>query len=299
MENEIIEADYQVIPERTPETIRAEIKTIEAQVYNTTLNGCIEIGRRLSELKEMLGHGNWLPWCKEQLGYSDRQARRYMEISENYGDENSPFSNWTTSSNLSISKAYSLLSVPEEEVEEFVENHDVENVTVKELNAQIEEWKRKNESLQTALDNTEVEKEELQNRIDTAESRSDELVSEIGKLKEKQSDPAEIEKLQAQLDKEKEKLKKAKEDLKKEKDSQEQALQEALEEKKAEMQKEAEAVQAEKLEAAAHREQEAREQVATLEKKLQLSQNEDAEQAAKLKKAARTVLQSMMGRLGV
>ena len=161
MEN-IINADYQVVQERTPEVIRTEIKTIEAQVYKTTLDGVIQIGTRLQEVKEMLGHGNWLPWCKENLGYSDRQAQRYIEISQEYGKENSGYLNTTISSDLSISKAYSLLSLPEEEVEKFAEENDVENMTVKKLESEIKKWKNRAASLDAYLEDVKEAHAKLQ-----------------------------------------------------------------------------------------------------------------------------------------
>ena len=44
---------------RTPETIGAEIRTLEHQARCMTLWFGVEIGRRLREAKEMLEHGQW------------------------------------------------------------------------------------------------------------------------------------------------------------------------------------------------------------------------------------------------
>lgn len=47
----------------------------------------IECGRRLAEKKELLGHGQWLPWLKVNagvLGFSDRKtASRLMKVASN------------------------------------------------------------------------------------------------------------------------------------------------------------------------------------------------------------------------
>jgi hypothetical protein len=40
----------------------------------------LEIGRLLAECKEHVGHGEWLPWLKREFGWSDRTARRFMEV---------------------------------------------------------------------------------------------------------------------------------------------------------------------------------------------------------------------------
>jgi hypothetical protein len=46
----------------------------------TTLNKAIEIGGLLTEQKTMLGHGQWLPWIKKNLPFSERLARDYMRF---------------------------------------------------------------------------------------------------------------------------------------------------------------------------------------------------------------------------
>lgn len=42
----------------------------------------IEIGRRLSDAKARVGHGNFLPWIEREFGWAERTARRFMEVHE-------------------------------------------------------------------------------------------------------------------------------------------------------------------------------------------------------------------------
>jgi hypothetical protein len=42
----------------------------------------IEIGRRLTECKTILGHGNWLRWLEHEFGWSDETARRFIRVEE-------------------------------------------------------------------------------------------------------------------------------------------------------------------------------------------------------------------------
>lgn len=331
--NNVIEADFQVVEERTPETIRAEIKTIEAQVYKTTLDGVVQIGSRLRELKDMMDHGKWLPWCEENLGYSKRQAQKYMELSEEYGKENSPYSNAQTCAHLSISKAYSLLALPEEEVESFAENHDVENLTVKELEAEIKDWKQKNEDLKKEKENVQAEmetarkeRETLLRQIDDGEVRRLELVEEIEELKERKADPEEIEKLRKKLDKEKETVKDLKDQLKQGDENRQRLIDDALAKQKDRMKKEAEEAQAQKVKEAEELRRAAERQTEALKKKLEQAGNEevlrfklkadqlqedfkameidiqamkdkDTGQADKLKAALKTIMETLIGRL--
>ena len=58
----------------------------------------IEIGRRLSEMKKICGHGNWLPWLQREFAWTDRHALNYMRMyelslkSENFSDLGIPVS---------------------------------------------------------------------------------------------------------------------------------------------------------------------------------------------------------------
>jgi hypothetical protein len=40
----------------------------------------IEIGRLLVESKELVGHGDWLPWLSREFQWSDTTAERYMRV---------------------------------------------------------------------------------------------------------------------------------------------------------------------------------------------------------------------------
>jgi hypothetical protein len=42
----------------------------------------IEIGGRLTECKNIVGHGGWLPWLEREFGWSERAARNFMQAHE-------------------------------------------------------------------------------------------------------------------------------------------------------------------------------------------------------------------------
>lgn len=273
--SEIINADYRIVPERTPEVIRTEIKTIESQVCTFAIEGAIKIGRRLTELKDVIGHGNWLEWCENNLGYKERQVQRFIKISTNYGNENSPFSNPSILSDLSISKAYSLLAVPEDEVEEFTEQHDIGSMKVSELEAEIKSWKAKNESLTTELDKSKAQNEELQKVVEESEIRHQELIKDLEELKESETSPEEIEKLKAELAKEQAKVQKAKDDLAKEKAKTQDKIEKAVGEKAEELQKAVEEKNNIEIQRLERQKKLAEDKVAELTKRLEQSASED------------------------
>ena len=128
---------------RTPEVIGAEIRSLTTQARSITLWYGIEIGRRLTEAKEMVNHGEWLPFLEQQTEFSQPTASRFMRLYKEYGaDQNSLFgaeSKYATLNNLSISNALLLLAIPEEERESFAAENDLENKSAREVEALIRE----------------------------------------------------------------------------------------------------------------------------------------------------------------
>lgn len=202
MSSEIINGEYRIVPERTLGVLISEIKLIESETTFAVMSGAIKIGQRLKEAKEQVEHGQWEKWCDENLSYSTSWAAKLMRISEEYGDENSPYlaalSNQHTCAELSVSKALRLLSVPPEKVEEFAEVHDVGSMTVKELEAEIKSLKEEqaeriesyyglqadNEKQARDILELEKDKEELIGKLDKAKLQRDKYKNDLAKAKE-------------------------------------------------------------------------------------------------------------------
>lgn len=138
------------VPERTLEVVAAEIRGYTFSM----LTNIIEIGRRLVEAKSMIKHGEFMNWTRENFGFSSSQTNNFMQLYRAYGSEqNSLFGaelNSQTFGNLNYSKALALLALPStEEREEFMETHDVENMTTRQLKDAIRE---RDEAMKAAKD---------------------------------------------------------------------------------------------------------------------------------------------------
>jgi hypothetical protein len=62
---------------------RAFVKERAVRIHKTarqTAKGIVQIGQWLTEVKERLGHGQWLPWLKGEFGWSERTARNFMQV---------------------------------------------------------------------------------------------------------------------------------------------------------------------------------------------------------------------------
>lgn len=129
--------------ERTPEMIGAEIRMYVDAGRRITLLCGIEIGRRLVEAKEMLNHGEWLPWLKRETEFSERSAQNYMKVFNSYGAAQlglfGPETNTQAFADLPITKALAMLSIPESEREDFAAEVGAESLSVRELEEKVRE----------------------------------------------------------------------------------------------------------------------------------------------------------------
>lgn len=118
---------------RTPELIGAEIRMyVEAQRKICLLYG-IEIGRRLTEAKEMLQHGEWLPWLERETEFSSSSAQRYMKLFKEYGDRALAPELLT----MPVSIAAELINVPENEREALAKEIDEKRASFREVKQRI------------------------------------------------------------------------------------------------------------------------------------------------------------------
>lgn len=111
---------------RTIETITGDI--LEAQRRGG--EAVLTIGRCLIEAKDMLPHGEWLPWLAEKVGYSEKTAQNFMRLAR-------AFSNPQAIADLGATKALKLLALPPDERERFVADHNVIDMTTRQLEQAI------------------------------------------------------------------------------------------------------------------------------------------------------------------
>ena len=105
---------------REPAAVR-DIGTITTEILRLKQdagNAILSIGQRLIEAKAMLPHGEWLPWLTEQVEFSERTARNFMRLAREW-------TNRQALADLGAAKALTLLVLPPEERERFMEENHV------------------------------------------------------------------------------------------------------------------------------------------------------------------------------
>lgn len=162
---------------RTPEVVGAEIRNLSSAAKYMTVWYAVEIGRRLTEAKSLVKHGEWLAWLQRETEFSQPSASRLMRIYAEYGaDQGSLFgteTKYSTLNNLSVSNALRLLAVPEEERESFAKEVDAEHLSAKELEQAIRE-----------RDEARKEAEDAAGKLADLSLSYDELSSEKDKLED-------------------------------------------------------------------------------------------------------------------
>lgn len=158
--------------------------TLEVKFYlGQTAQNIIEVGKRLAQAKEMLPHGEFGDWLDKNFSLKKSTANNFMRCAERFG-------NFQMSGNLNSSQMVELLALPADETEAFIEakaaeGTPVEDMTVKKLREEVEQWKSKAEVNASAVNekerrisqmasnfnNLQNEKAQLQRDLDDAHNQ--------------------------------------------------------------------------------------------------------------------------------
>jgi len=92
MQTEMMQLNFDYL--RLDAQDRSFIKERAARIHELakrTAESIVLIGQWLSEVKERLGHGQWLPWLEHEFGWSEQTARNFINVyrafkSTNFGD---------------------------------------------------------------------------------------------------------------------------------------------------------------------------------------------------------------------
>ncbi len=156
------------------QTITTEIRTLTQQARHTVLSYAIEIGRRLCEAKELVPHGEWGDYLKNEVEYSESAARNFMQVYKEYGNNQASLFavNQQALGNISYTNALRLLAIPAEEREDFARENNVEELSSRELEKLIAE-KKEAEAAKKAAEqqaaNALEDVEDLEDKLDKAE----------------------------------------------------------------------------------------------------------------------------------
>ncbi len=80
----VVGFNYDLLEAKVAEKARSTADRIREKVKKT-VEDIIEVGNDLLAVKEALEHGQFGPWLKAEFGWSERTARNFMAVAEQFG----------------------------------------------------------------------------------------------------------------------------------------------------------------------------------------------------------------------
>lgn len=180
----LIPSQTNLSDQRTPDVIASEINAIKTQTIKTVLMNSITIGGKLTEAKEMIGHGNWGNWLADKVNYSQDTAENLMKLFREYGPRQLDLFgsvNSETFRNLGYSQALALCAIPADEREGFVQGNDVGRLSVRQLQCEIDKYKAKVQEAENRANNLDWKAR----NCDFYQKRSNDMCNENYNLRQK------------------------------------------------------------------------------------------------------------------
>ncbi len=121
---------------------------------------------RDSKLYKELGYSEFNDYCKTEIGFGDRQVYRMISTVENL-----PEDFVTSMSRIGTTKLYLLSTLSEDERTELTKTTDLENTSVRELEEQVKQLKRRADEAESGRDDAQQRVIQLEGEIKELESR--------------------------------------------------------------------------------------------------------------------------------
>lgn len=142
----------------------------EARIYRATIDlNMWQLARVFTEAKELVPHGAWGAWLAENAQVSERTAQDMMAAYRRFGEN--PKLN-----RIGQSKAFKLLPLPQGAEDAFLERHDVQSMSTREIQEAV---KRARAEAQAEIDREKEKRILAEKRAELAESREPEIPAEI------------------------------------------------------------------------------------------------------------------------
>jgi myosin heavy subunit len=144
----------------------------EARFYSeSAAMSILQLGRVLTEAKPQLEHGAWAGWVKENTDMSLRSAQMCMQAYRRYGN-NAAFAG------IDRSKLFKLMALPEGQDARFVEEHDVNSMTAREVEEAV---KRAKAEAEAEIRQEREARRQAEQRAYEAEHRPPEIPEDVAK----------------------------------------------------------------------------------------------------------------------
>lgn len=150
------------------------IKTSAQLAQKSLYDMCISFKEmRDSKLYKELGYKNFEEYCETEVGIKRRTAYKYISIIDNISG-NFVYAN---AQNIGVEKLYLLSTLSEDDRQELTERVEVEDISTRQLKAEIDKLKMENNQLSDANRSLTENSTELMQQIEELEARPIEVVA--------------------------------------------------------------------------------------------------------------------------
>lgn len=165
--------------------------TAEARILRMSINmNMFHLARVLVEAKEVVPHGEWLAWIRENADVSEKTAEDMMAAYRRFKDN-------PQIQQLAPSKTYKLLALPAGTESAFLEQHDVENMTTRQIAEAVKKARaEEQEKARQSIEQERALREEAEGRARELEDRPKEVPEEVAEELRQAKEQARIEKEQ-------------------------------------------------------------------------------------------------------
>lgn len=147
----------------TQQLVTLEGLAMQARTLRLSINmNMWQLARVFTEAKELVAHGEWGNWLKENADVSEKTAQDMMAAYRRFGGR-------PQFENIGKAKAFRLLPLPEGTEEKFMEEHDVENMSTREVQ----------EAVKKARAEAQAKIDAANKRIRELEEREQEIPQEV------------------------------------------------------------------------------------------------------------------------
>lgn len=165
--------------------------TAEARILRMSINmNMFHLARVLVEAKEVVPHGEWLAWIRDNADVSEKTAEDMMAAYRRFKDN-------PQIQQLAPSKTFKLLALPAGAEGAFMEQHDVENMTVRQIAEAVKKARaEEQEKARQSIERERALREDAEDRARELETRPPEVPEEVAEALRQAKEQAENEKQQ-------------------------------------------------------------------------------------------------------
>ncbi len=124
--------DYGILDAGSCNVVKQRTDEIKVLVHRTA-QGVVDIGLKLIEVKDILGHNHFGPWLDSEFGWGKRQAQRFMNVADQFAGKSDKLSLFAPSALYLLAAPSTPTEAREEAVNLAMNGHNITHSTANDI----------------------------------------------------------------------------------------------------------------------------------------------------------------------